>query len=368
MADHRETIIMVDDDMTNLTIAQNSLAEKYNIATVPSGEKLFRILEKITPDLILLDIEMPDMDGYSVIKELKSNRNTAHIPVIFLTGKIDPESEIKGLNLGAVDYITKPFSRELLIQRIELHMTLEKQKKELQKYNLSLEHEVDRKTKTVFELQNVILETVAELVERRDNVTGGHIERTQHYLRLLTDFLLEHDVYTKELLSWDMGLVIMSSQLHDVGKISIKDSILMKQGKLSPEEFEIMKMHTIYGMDIIKKIAEGATESDFLMHAGILAGSHHEKWNGEGYPYALKGEEIPLQGRLMALVDVYDALTNERPYKTAFSHRKSVEIIRKEKGGHFDPAIVDVFLRHEKAFENTVPTRGDKVPEKKRQS
>jgi len=347
----RETIIVVDDDITNLTAAKNTLSKKYNVITAPSGDKLFLLLEKVTPELILLDVEMPGMNGYRVMKILQNKERTAHIPVIFLTAKIDPESELKGLNLGAVDYITKPFSRALLIKRIDLHIVFEQQRKELLKHNLSLENEVDKKTRTVLELQNAILKAVAELVERRDNVTGGHIERTQYYLKLLVDYLLNHDVYTEELSSWDIDLLIMSSQLHDVGKISIKDEILMKPGKLTVEEFEEMKKHSIYGEEIIRKIEKSTTENDFLLFAEIMAGSHHEKWDGNGYPRGLKGEDIPLQGRLMAVADVYDALTDERPYKEAFSHEKSVEIIKSEKGTHFDPEIVDAFLRCEKEFE-----------------
>jgi len=352
MKNIRETIIMVDDDITNLTVARNNLVCKYNVVTIPSGEKLFALLEKITPSLILLDIEMPGMDGYQVMGKLKNMEKTAQIPVIFLTARIDPESEIRGLNMGAVDYITKPFSRELLIKRIDLHILLETQRKELLKHNLSLESEVDKKTRLVLELQNAILKTVAELVECRDNVTGGHIERIQHYLGLLVDFLLEHGVYVEELSSWDIDLFIMSSQLHDVGKISIKDEILMKRGELTGKEFEEMKKHTIYGVDIIRKIEESTSENAFLHYAEILAGSHHEKWDGNGYPYNLKGEEIPLQGRLMAIVDVYDALTTDRPYKKAFSHENAVDFIREKSGKHFDPRIAEVFLRHEKEFAN----------------
>jgi len=348
----KELVIIVDDDMTNLTWARNALFGAFDVFTVPSGEKLFALLKKITPSLILLDIDMPVMNGFEVMRILKRNKNTAHIPVIFLTSTIDYETEVKGLNLGAVDYIAKPSSRELLIKRVDLHIVFEKQKRELLKHNLSLESEVDKKSKTVHELQNTILQTVAELVECRDNITGGHIERTQYYLRLLIDFLLEHDVYTKELNSWDIDLFIMSSQLHDVGKISIKDSILMKPGKLTDEEFEEMKKHSLYGVNIIKRIEENTTENEFLRYAEILACSHHEKWNGRGYPYGLEGEKIPLHGRLMALVDVYDALTNDRPYKKAFSHEHTVEIIKNESGEHFDPAVIAVFLLHEDEFKN----------------
>jgi len=350
MDENREIIIMVDDDITNLTTAREGLKGRYKVVTAPSGEKLFFLLSHVKPALILLDINIPDMDGYEIMEQLKKNEETALIPVIFLTSKSDPESEIKGLELGAVDYITRPFSRDLLVKRIDMHIVFEKQRKELLRYNLSLESEIDRKARTVIELQNAILTTISELVERRDSVTGGHIERTQLYLSLLTGFLLEHGVYTKELFSWDIDLFIMSSQLHDVGKISIRDDVLMRPGQLSRAECEEMKKHTIYGVDIIKGVARRTSESEFLSYAEILAGSHHERWDGSGYPAGLKGEEIPLQGRLMALIDVFDALTNERPYKEAYSHEVSVEIIRNESGYHFDPLITDVFLEHEKEF------------------
>ena len=354
MESKREIVIMVDDDIANLTVVKNNLSEKYDVFTAPSGRNLFQVLEKVTPALILLDIEMPEMDGYEVIKKLKSTVKTAHFPVIFLTTKIDPENEAIGLNLGAVDYITKPFSKELLLKRIDLHIAFEKQKKELMRYNLKLEEEVDKKTQTVLELQNAMLRTVSELVECRENITWGHIERTQHYLSLLVDFMLEHGVYTEELSSWDIKLFILSSQLHDVGKISIKDSILMKPGKLTEEEFEEIKKHTVFGVDIIRKIEENTTGNSFLQYAEILACSHHERWDGAGYPYGLKGNEIPLQGRIMALVDVYDKLTNDRSYKKAVTHEKAVEIIKDEKGKHFDPLISEVFLKNNKEFKNTV--------------
>jgi len=355
---NRNKVIIVDDDITNLTVGKNALAEKYDVFTAPSGTKLFQLLEKFIPAMILLDIEMPGISGYDVIKQLKNNENTADIPVIFLTSIIDPESEVKGLSLGAIDYITKPFSRELLLKRIEVHLLIEAQKKELKNYSQNLEKMVSKKTETVFELQNAILKTVAELVESRDNITGGHIERTQEYLALFIGFLLNHNVYSEELGLWDINLFIMSSQLHDVGKISIRDNILMKPGKLSGEENEEMKKHTTHGIMIIEKIEGSTPESAFLKHAKILAGTHHEKWDGTGYPFGLKGTEIPLQGRLMAIIDVYDALTNNRPYKKAFTHEEAVEIIRKDKGIQFDPMLTDIFLTYESDFKKVKESMG----------
>ncbi|MCL2099278.1 MAG: HD domain-containing protein [Oscillospiraceae bacterium] len=350
MENDRKKIIMVDDDRIYLTLARSVLAETYDIFTVASGKTFFSLLEKVMPDLVLLDIEMPEMNGYEIIKTLKNDEKTADIPVIFLSAMIDPESEIEGLDLGAVDYIFKPFSQDLLLKRIELHLLLETQKHELKRYSGSLEGMVFEKTQIVFELQNAILKTVAELVECRDNVTGGHIERTQNYLRLLVEALLKNDVYTSELSSWDIDLFVMSSQLHDVGKISIKDEILLKPGKLTDDEFEEMKKHAAFGKEIIERIESSTAENAFLAHAKILAGSHHEKWDGTGYPLGTAGDLIPLQGRLMAIVDVYDALTNDRPYKKAFSHEDALDIIKSGLGKHFDPHIDDVFIKHENEF------------------
>jgi len=352
MSEVRERIIIVDDVATNLTVAKIALSDKYDVFTAPSGEKLFSLMKKMTPNMILLDVEMPDMDGYEVITILKESEKTAHIPVIFLTGKIDPEHEIRGLNLGAVDYITKPFSRELLLKRIDLHVIFERQRQELLKHNLTLEGEVDKKTRTVMELQTAILKAVAELVECRDSITGGHIERTQYYLSKLIRLLKERNYYTEELSALDIPLLIMSSQLHDVGKISIRDSILLKPGKLNANEIKEMKKHAQYGVDIIKKIESSTTENEFLSYAQVFAGTHHERWDGAGYPNGLKGEDIPLPGRLMALVDVYDALTNDRPYKKAYTHEESVEVIKEGLGTQFDPVLCDIFVENNLAFKN----------------
>ena len=346
----RHKIIMVDDNITTLTIAKNALIDAYDVITAPSGKKLFQLLEKFSPDLILLDIEMPEMSGYETIEILKKDKKTADIPVIFLSANIDPESEVKGLSLGAIDYITKPFSQELLLKRLEVHLLVEEQRRELKNYSQNLEIMVEKKTKTVFELQNAILRIVAELVESRDSVTGSHVERTQNLLGLFIGYLFKENIYTDELSKWDTNLFVMSSQLHDVGKISISDSILKKPGKLTDEEFKEMKKHTVYGYDIIEKIEQSTPENAFLKHAKILANTHHEKWDGSGYPFGLKAEEIPLQGRLMAIFDVYDALVNDRPYKKAFSHEESVEIIKNGREKHFDPRLIDIFLQHKDEF------------------
>ncbi len=342
---HKEykTIFLVDDSVTNLTIGKNALIDRYNVFTIPSGQKLLQMLEKIMPDLILLDVEMPEMNGYDVIRKLKSMPDVCDIPVVFLTAKTDTQSELEGFYLGAIDYITKPFSPPLLLKRIEVHLLVEQQKKELKNYNENLMLMVEEKTRTIVKLKNAILNTVAELVECRDDVTGFHIERVQSFLKILLDKLIEQKVYTDTVSQWDLEVFLNSAQLHDVGKIKIKDEILQKPGKLTEEEFEQMKMHTVFGEQIIDSISKNASEDAFLTQARILAGTHHEKWNGTGYPRGLSGDDIPLQGRLMAIVDVYDALTSERSYKKAFSHESAVQIILKEQGKHFDPVLIDIF-------------------------
>jgi len=349
----RELIIIVDDDTTSLTVGKSALSAKYDVLTTSSAPKLFSLLEKLTPDLILLDIRMPGMDGYETIAKLKKSTATDNIPVIFLTSHTDPADENKWLDWGAADYIIKPFSRELLLKRVDLHILLDKQRRELLMHDASLQTEVCQKTRNdVVELQNTILRTVAALAECRGNITGVRIGRTERYLRLLIDYLLINSVYTDEIKSWDIDLIVMSSQLHDVGKLSIKDSILMKPGALSEDEFDEMKTHAQSGVEIIRKIDKGSSESTFLQYAEIMAGTHHERWDGSGYPNGLAGEEIPLPGRLMSIIDVYSALTNERPYKNAFTHDQAVEIIKEGRGTLFDPVICDVFVKHESVFVN----------------
>jgi len=351
METEHKTIFLVDDDPTNLAVGSDALEEHYDVLTLNSGLRLLKLLESSLPDLILLDVGMPEMDGYEVIKIIKSKPKTAHIPVIFLTAKSDGESELKGLSLGAVDYIIKPFSAPLLLKRIELHLLVESQKQELIGFNNNLLDMVEARTKTVVELQNSILKTMAELVEFRDNITGSHIERTQAYLHALLKQLPKSGLHREEISRWNIELVLQSAQLHDIGKIAIKDSILQKPGRLTDEEFEEIKTHTVFGEKIIEKIKESTTDQAFLEYAGVLAVSHHEKWDGSGYPKGLAGDEIPLLGRIMAIADVYDALVSERPYKKAFTHSEAVGIIMEGKGKHFDPVLADLFMEVSDEFE-----------------
>ena len=356
--DSKSSIVMiVDDNIANLKVTKNALSDFCDVFTVPSAAKMFDLLKRNKPNLILLDINMPDMNGYEAIKLLKANTATSDIPVIFLTGIDSQESELKGLSLGAIDYISKPFMTQLLHKRVELHLTvqaqrlrleeqahkLEDQREELKQFNENLQMMVAEKTDEVFKLQGAILRTVADLVESRDDNTGGHIERTQHGLKTLMDGLQDMGLYRDQLQEWDIELMLESSQLHDVGKIAIRDGILNKPGRLTPEEFEEMKKHVEMGVRIIERIEAKTPDSEFLKYAKIFAKTHHEKWDGSGYPNGLSGEDIPLPGRLMAIADVYDALVSERPYKDMLTHEEAVKTILEEKGTHFDPFLVDVF-------------------------
>ena len=349
--------MLVDDNPVNLALGRNMLKMFYAVYPIPTSAKLFEIMEKVTPDLILLDIEMPDVNGYETIKMLKSDPLFADIPVIFLTSKSDTESELEGFSLGAVDYVTKPFSAPLLLKRIDNQLLIVRQKKDLlasqaalRDYAENLEDKVRAKTAEVVALQNAVMATVADLVEFRDKLTGGHITRTNLYLKALVEEMIASGFYKDEVSHWDMGYFLPSAQLHDVGKIAITDLILNKPGKLTPEEFEIMKSHVTVGVDAIEKIMQNAHEHAFLQHALFIAGTHHEKWDGSGYPLGLRGGDIPLEGRLMAIADVYDALISVRPYKKSLSHEEARQIIENGAGTHFDATLVDVFMKVEDRF------------------
>jgi len=326
-----KTIFVVDDSDTNLSMAEAVLEDHYRVMTMPSALKMFTLLEKVTPDLILLDIEMPGMDGFETISKLKSENVWSDIPVVFLTGRNDAEVEARGLEMGAVDFVTKPFSAPVLLNRIQTH--------------LNIDEIIRERTLQLHRLQNSIVAVLADMVENRDKGTGGHIERTSIYIKILIDEMIKRGVYADEIKSWDVDKIISSAKMHDLGKISITDVIVNKPGKLTDEEYEIMKSHAVEGERIIDEIIARTGEEDFLINAKLFAGTHHERWDGKGYPRGLKETEIPLQGRIMAVVDVYDALVSERPYKKAFTDEEAVKIIMQNSGSQFDPKIADIFFQ-----------------------
>ncbi len=351
-APKRQSIMLVDDNQATLNMGKNMLKDFYEVYALPSAERLFAFLENVTPDLILMDILMPGMSGFEAIKILKANARFADIPVIFVTSKGDEMDELEGLAFGAVDYVTKPFSSAILLRRIEHQILIKKQTQELKKLNDNLIEMVKAKTTQIARLQSSIINTVAEIVEFRDAFTGGHIHRTQRYVELLINYMIEHNIYSEEIATWEnTDSIVSATQLHDLGKIFISDAILNKTGKLTPEEFEIMKQHVTKGVEVIRRMEqEGEEEQAFLKYAEISAAAHHEKWDGSGYPLGLKGPDIPLLGRLMAIADVYDALISTRPYKKPLSAEEAAKIIIKGAGSHFDPRLVDVFRQLQSEF------------------
>jgi putative two-component system response regulator len=332
-----KTIFVVDDSDTNLSMAESALEDDYVVMTMPSAAKMFVLLGKKIPELILLDIEMPEMDGFQALRKLKANGLWSEIPVMFLTGRTDVNVEVQGFELGAIDFVTKPFSAPVLLNRIKTH--------------LDIDDIIRERTAQLRRLQNSIVSVLANMVENRDKGTGGHIERTSEYIKILIDEMKILDVYSDEILGWDVEKIISSARMHDLGKISITDIIMNKPGKLTDDEYEIMKTHAEEGERIIDEIIAQTGEGEFLHNARLFAGSHHERWDGNGYPHGLKGLEIPLQGRIMAIVDVYDALVSERPYKKAFDEEEAVKIIMQNAGTHYDPKIAEVFFKVKDKFK-----------------
>lgn len=335
------TILVVDDTEANIDILVDVLDHEYSVNVAMDGGSALRSVEKNIPDLILLDIIMPGIDGYEVCRQLKYNEITRGIPVIFLAEMTQEHEEAKGLALGAVDYISKPFSPELVKARISTQL-------ELKKHRNHLKDLVEEKTRELMTTQEVTIEGLATLAEYRDPETTGHIQRTKNYVRLLATHLKNHLRFKDYLNNDRTNLIFRSAPLHDIGKIGVLDSILLKPGSLVDNEIYEMKKHVIYGHDAIKATELKLGNTSFLSIAREIAISHHEKWDGSGYPYGLKGENIPVSGRLMAVADVYDALISKRMYKPAFSHERSVEIIMEGDGRtapeHFDPDVLKAFV------------------------
>jgi putative two-component system response regulator len=331
-----KTVFVVDDSDTTLTMVERALEGYYRVMTLPSASKMFMLLEKVIPDLILLDIEMPEIDGLSALRKLKANNLFSHIPVMFLTGRTDPAIEVSGFELGAVDFVTKPFSAPVLLNRIRSH--------------LDIEDIIHERTLQLVQLQDSVVSVLTNMVENRDKGTGDHIERTSMYIRILIDGMKANGLYLDDLNGWDVEKIIISARMHDLGKISISDSIINKPGKLTTEEFDIMKTHTTIGEKIIDEIIAQNGEVDFLNYAKLFAGFHHERWDGKGYPRGVRELDIPLQGRIMAIADVYDALVSERPYKKPFMHDEAVKIIMESTGMQYDPKIAEVFFELKDKF------------------
>lgn len=339
------TILVVDDTPANIDVVKGILSPYYTIQAAISGPLALKIISRKQPDLILLDIMMPEIDGYEVCRQIKAQPQLRDIPIIFITAKHEEEDEAQGLAVGGVDYITKPISAPILRERVKTHLTLREARVILQRQNEILEEKILERTRQMDELQDVAMVSMGALAEARDPETGNHIRRTQHYVKLLAENLSDHPQFQAFMTPETITMLFKSAPLHDVGKVGIADKILLKPNKLTAEEFETMKTHTTIGRDAIASAMASMTRvNNFLTFAAEIAYGHHEKWDGSGYPLGLSGEAIPISARLMALADVYDALISRRVYKEAFTHEVSVEIIAKGRGTHFDPVMVDVFM------------------------
>lgn len=375
-------ILVVDDVPANLKYAQQLLSGRYKLTLASSGAQALRFLKKNSADLILLDINMPEMDGCAVITELKKDSATAMIPVIILTSEVDTAMELKCLELGAVDFIRKPFITEIMLSRIDTQL-------ELSAYRDRLEYMVNEKTAVIERLQDVMSTCFAELVESRDGTTGGHIKNTTRYFAVFLEELSKHDEYKNILTPEHMKNLVRAAPLHDIGKIGINDSVLRKETVLSQEEFDHMKTHTQIGGETFQHIfrsvegtqhhsqigayafdkifdamnVEEGEDTVFLHIARDMAMYHHERWNGTGYPTGISGEEIPLSARILSIVDVYDALTSKRSYKEAFTHEKAMQIIIDDREVFFDPKLTDIFVSISDKIKDCLMTKDVQCPQ-----
>jgi putative two-component system response regulator len=322
-------ILVVDDNIASLKQIGAQLAPHYEVSLAKSGALALQICQQERPDLILLDVEMPEMDGFQTLGRLKADPDLNPIPVIFLTGNRDTATEIRALESGAMDFIAKPANKDILFHRLELHL-------QFAAYQSSLEN-------TVKELQNSIVTSFAELIECKDDNAGTHVLRTGKYMEILGRRLLEAGIFADELSGDNLDLMVRAAPFHDIGKIGVSDTLLLKEGALTAEEYAEVKKHTLIGARFLKSIYERTPEEQYLRFAKLIAESHHEKYDGTGYPRGLAGDDIPLCARIMTVANVYDGCITERVYRKALSHEEACRIILDGKGTWFDPRIVEAF-------------------------
>ena len=380
-AARQSTVLVVDDTRENLALMGQLLRTDYHVRVANSGHRALQLADvEPKPDLILLDVMMPEMDGYQVLQKLREQATTRNIPVIFVTAMNADEDEERGLSLGAVDYVTKPIKPGLLLARVRAHLELKSARDALSRQNADLDAEVHRRMAENDLIKDFSLNALATLAEKRDNETGNHLHRTQAYIAALMEHLHSHPRFHAELADPQARQrIAKAAPLHDIGKVGIPDAILLKPGKLTVEEFEIMKTHASIGAQAIGEAirsvksarlqtgnahdaAQTAKALDFLETTRQIAGCHHEKWDGSGYPDGLVGDAIPLAARLMALADVFDALMSKRHYKPAFTLADAVDIIRQGRGQHFDPDITDAFLVLQDTFTDIANRFADATP------
>lgn len=349
-------ILIVDDSPESIEVLGNALPKNYVRQVALNGNKALKLLAATPtdnlPDLILMDVVLPDMNGYKVCQQLKKEKLFKDIPVIFLSALSEIDDKMKAFIEGGVDYITKPFEIEEIQARVSTHLRLHNLQQEVEKHNHHLEEIVEDKIKEISESQMATIYALAKLTESRDDETGGHIERVQKLCGILAKQLSHTSKYYRTIDSDYIDNIFKTSSLHDIGKVGIPDNILLKPGKLTTEEFDIMKKHTLIGAETLEEVKKSYPRASFVEMGIEIARFHHEKWDGSGYPDGIAGEKIPLSARIMALVDVYDALRSKRSYKEAFSHKKSCMIISESSSKHFEPLIVKEFLNINHEFDS----------------
>ncbi len=353
----KKTILIIDDVKFNIRAAQDVLGEDYKVIGAMSAEAGFKVLDHTIPDLILLDIIMPETDGHQVLKTLKSTPRFMNIPVIFLTADNNYETEVAGFNEGIVDYITKPFVADVLKKRIQTQI-------ELAEYQRSMEEIVRAKVSEIEDMYDILSVSFAALAEYRDSTTGGHLKNTAIYFKAFIEHLAGCDPYRDQLNPDIISKAIRSAPLHDIGKIAINDSVLQKPSSLTYKEFERIKLHSVIGGELFSFIGQKVADKEFADIAYNICRYHHEKWDGSGYPEGLSGTDIPLLARIMSVVDVYDALTSDRPYKKALSHEKAMAMIAERSGKDFDPGLTNEFINISEKIKECLHTKEDAESER----
>lgn len=367
----KSSILVVDDEVTNLSLVAGLLREHYQVKIAKDGQRAFAMAQNEVPDLVLLDVMMPGIDGYTLCAMLKADPVTCAIPVIFLTSQTDADNEEHGLNLGAVDYITRPIRPGILLSRVRAHLADATTSRAIRVSNEYLEFEVNKRAKQVTAMQDITILAMASLSETRDTDTGNHLRRTQNYIRLLARHMQSHPAYAEYLSEDVINTLYRCAPLHDIGKVGIPDRILLKPGKYTAEEYAFMQRHPALGRDALESAQRVAgslshavdSSADFFEIAKDLVYSHHEKWDGSGYPQGLAGEDIPIPARLMSIADVYDALISPRVYKPALPAPQAKAIILAGRGTFFDPALVDAFAKLAPAFEDIARRYADTADE-----
>lgn len=344
-------VLVVDDNETNLKVLNLILAKDgYEIHTTHSPEVVLERMETFLPDVILLDVNMPKKSGYELCRDIKFDERYKEIPIMFISALSEVDDIVKGFNMGAVDYVVKPFKSEEVRARVATHLKIKQLQEALKEQNAFLEKRVQEQVKEITKTQTETIFSLAKLAQSRDDDTGKHLERVQNYCEILATELMESSHYSNEVTEEFINNIKQASPLHDIGKVGISDNILLKPGKLTDEEFVIMKTHTVIGYETLNEVHQKFGSNAFIEMGMVIARSHHERYDGFGYPDKKKGEDIPLAARIMAIADVYDALRSKRVYKDAFPQEKAVSIILEGRGTQFDPILVDAFERVAEKF------------------